>query len=150
MITREQDEGQQATASEEISYYCISPERLVELNRSLEVLLLTRRCRSCREQPFDVAHPPSVDEQMQHIVECCGLDETFIRPAMPMQEIVFRMLLAQGNRPMSLEAVHYQLTDRWATPGNPMNISQKGLKSILDSDEFYGFRELPPEEAEQV
>ena len=58
---------------------------------------------------------------------------------MPLQEIIFRILLTRRNQPTSLRDLHYQLTERWATPVKPMNISQEGLRRILEADMYYGF-----------
>ena len=149
MTTLEQAESPSSPEEEINAYYQISAERLDELNRSFEMMLLSRRCRSCKEQAPDLANPPSAKDQIKHIVGCCGQDETFIRPGMPIQEIVFRLLLSGGNRPMSLEGIHYNLSERWATPDNPMAFDRDGLKRVLDADDFYGFVEVPAEEAER-
>ena len=125
-------------------YYYIDSARCLELNRSLEWMILSRRCLNCRSKNVEVGQPPSVKEQIKHIVRCCAKDKTFIRTDMPMQEIVFRMLLAVGNAPMSLDNLHYQLTEQWATPANPMNLSKDGLKRILENDNFYGHNEVLP------
>ena len=66
-------------------------------------------------------------------------DSSFIRSDMPVQEIVFRTLLARNNRPMSLTDLHYELTDRWATPIRPIVITEERLLRILDNDTYYGF-----------
>ena len=76
-----------------------------------------------------------VVEIAQHYSE----DEDYIRTDMPMMEILFRVLLSRRNRPMSLTDLHYELTERWATPVRPLNISQAGLQKVLDGDNFYGF-----------
>ena len=120
--------------------YWIDPARLEELKRSMEMLLATRRCATCLEEEPDIASPPSADVQIAHIAECCAQDESFIKPGMPLQEIVFRMILAAGNMPVSIGQLHYQLTEQWATPGNLMNVSAEGLRRVLDTDDYYGFR----------
>ena len=66
-------------------------------------------------------------------------DSNYIRSDMPMQEIMFRTLLARNNRPMSLTDLHYELTERWATPIRPIVITEERLLRILDSDTYYGF-----------
>ena len=66
-------------------------------------------------------------------------DSTFIRSDMPVQEIVFRTLLARNNRPMSLTDLHYELTEKWATPVRPIVITEERLLRILDKDTYYGF-----------
>jgi len=58
---------------------------------------------------------------------------------MPLMEIVFRILLSRRNEPTSLTDLHYELTERWATPVRPINVSEKGLQRVLDNDNYYGF-----------
>jgi hypothetical protein len=138
MTTPQTGESQ---ASDGGASYRIDPVRFEELKRSFEVLLLTRRCDGCQaEQEVDVAHPPPVAEQIAHILECCSHEESFIKPGMPMQEIVFRMILAGGNIAVPLSQLHYQITEQWATPGNLMNVSVEGLRRVLETDDYYGFR----------
>ena len=129
-----------AQGSEGGPSYWIDPDRFEELKRSMEALLVTRRCSSCLEEEPNIASAPPVDEQIAHISECCAQDESFIRPGMPLQEIVFRMILASGNKPLSAEQLHQQLTEQWATPGNLMNVSVEGLSRVLENDDYYGFR----------
>ena len=66
-------------------------------------------------------------------------DANFIRSDMPVQEIIFRTLLARGNRPMSLTDLHYELTERWASPIRPIVITEERLLRVLDNDTYYGF-----------
>ena len=61
---------------------------------------------------------------------------------MPLREIVFRLLLKAGNKPVSLADLHYALTEDLARPTHPMNISTDVLKRILDKDSYYGFKEV--------
>ena len=129
-----------AQTPDEGARYWIDPARFAELRRSMEVTLLTRRCATCLDQPADNANPPPVQAQIDHILECCSKDDSFIKASMPLQEIVFRLILKEGNTPLTLSHLHYQITEEWATPASPMNISADGLKRVLDNDDFYGFR----------
>ena len=58
---------------------------------------------------------------------------------MPMQEIVFRTLLAGGNKPAALSHLHNEVTDTWYTPMNPRSISVDNVRRVLDGDSYYGF-----------
>ena len=60
---------------------------------------------------------------------------------MPLKEIVFRLLLKNSNKATSLESLHWDVTEEWAAPTHPMNISVEVMKRILDSDGFYCFKE---------
>ena len=136
MTEPELDSPEQA---EEKYYYIISFERLEELNRSALVMVAGRRGPSLpsRETPDHALTDVQVlvDEIAEHYTE----DEGFIRTEMPIQEIVFRMLLARRHQPTPLRDLHYELTERWATPVRPINVSELGLRRILDADTHYGF-----------
>ncbi len=126
-----------------ISYYVIDPARAEELERSLSVMLMSRRCSSCKDRIAASQEKPSVNEHLKQIAKCCSGQEGFIRPEMPMQEIVFRSILAEGNKPVKLEVLHDLVTDKWYTPINPRNLSVVGLKRVLDNDVYYGLKEVP-------
>ena len=129
--------------TETIPQYHIDPSRTAGLNRSLSAILLSRRCSSCTARIESEGNIPSDKEQMKEIKECCATQEGFIRPEMPMQEIIFRTLLAEGNVPVGLDRLHYLVTDQWYTPANPRNISMDGLARVLNSDTYYGLAEVP-------
>jgi hypothetical protein len=124
--------------------YVIDPSRAESLHRSLAALLASRRCSSCRERLQGQEETISVEEHLSQIEECCSKQEGFIRPEMPMQEILFRILLAGGNSPVPLSHLHHEVTETWYTPTNPRGISAASLKRVLDSDSFYGFKVVQP------
>ena len=78
-------------------------------------------------------------ELVDEIAEYSVKDADYIRSGMPLQEIVFRILLGRRNEPTPLRDLHYELTERWSTPMRPINITEEGLERILDGDTFYGF-----------
>ena len=122
--------------------YVIDPSKADALNRSLAVLLASRRCADCREQLQAQGGGVSAEEHISHIEECCSKREGFIKPEMPMQEIAFRTLLAEGNKPATLSHLHYEITETWYTPMNPRHIDVSNVKRVLDSDNYYGFAKV--------
>ena len=138
----ELQETESSVSVQEGSYYIVDLARGRDLNRSLVTMLLARRCPSCKARLQADMEEPTEQEHIKEITGCCSNQEGFIRPDMPMQEIIFRSVLSQGNQPISLERLHYLVTDRWYTPNNPRNISISGLKRVLDSDMYYGFNEV--------
>lgn len=130
---------------EETPVYCISFDRLTELNRSAVAVLAARRGPSCpsRLKPDHELNDPQ--ELVEEIAQYSATEDGFIEPDMPIQEIVFRVLLSRKNQPTSLLDLHYELTERWATPIRPINVSASNLRRILDSDTYYGFaRQVAP------
>jgi len=123
-------------------YYVIDPGTFEERGRDLARLLVSRRCPSCAARIEEEGEIPSAKTQMGEIAKHCSSSEGFIRSGMSLREIVFRLLLGAGNKSVALADLHYALTEDWARPTHPMNISIDVLKRILDQDSYYGFKEV--------
>ncbi len=119
--------------------YYISFERLVELKRSAVTLLVERRGPDALSRLRADHELDDPQELLDEIADYSEEAEDFIHSNMPIQEIVFRMLLARRNRPTSLSQLHYALTEQWSTPVRPINVTRANLERILDSDTYYGF-----------
>jgi hypothetical protein len=125
--------------------YHVSFERLAQLKRSAVQLIAARRPPSCpsRGNPDHELSDPQ--ELVSEIAYYCADEEGFIRSALPVQEMIFRVLLARSNEPTALRDLHYEVTERWSTPIRPINLTEKGLERILDADTYYGFFKLVPD-----
>ena len=124
---------------DESPLYHISFERLAALGRSPVTILAARRSLSSPsrvQEDFELADPEAL---VNEIAEYGAAEEDFIRTNMPVQEIVFRILLARRNEPTPLRTLHYELTETWSTPIRPINLTEEGLARILDMDTYYGF-----------
>ena len=122
--------------------YHISFDRLTKLNRSAVALLAGRRVEACPSMLTPIHELDNPQAIIDEIAEFCGEDASFIHNNMAIQEIVFRTLLANANKPMSLDTLHYELTERWSTPVRPINITYDNLEKVLEADEYYGFARL--------
>ena len=119
--------------------FLISADRLGKLERSPIHLVAARLTASSPSKTKAISELGDVKSLIREISQNSKNDSSFIRSDMPVQEIVFRTLLARNNRPMSLTDLHYELTDRWATPIRPIVITEERLLRILDNDTYYGF-----------
>ena len=119
--------------------FLISVDRLNKLERSPVHLVAGRLASASPSKSKPVNELGDVKGLIREIAQNYKNDANFIRSDMPMQEIIFRTLLARSNRPMSLSDIHYELTERWATPIRPIVITEERLLRILDSDTYYGF-----------
>ena len=131
------------------AFYVIDPKLAEAQQRDMSSLLLGRRCPSCVERVLNEKKPPTVRKQIRDMSRCCAQADGFISPDMPLKEIVFRLLLKNSNKATSLESLHWDVTEEWAAPTHPMNISAAVMKRILDSDGFYCFRETTSKAREQ-
>ncbi len=134
----------EATQQEEETplYYHISFDLLEELNRSAISLLAGRRSPMSPSLLVEDQTLNSIQELLDEIAEFSAQDEDFINSNMPIQEIVFRTMLLRGNKPILLSELHHEITERWATPVRPINVSLKNLERVLDSDNYYGFAQV--------
>ena len=119
--------------------FLISADRLGKLERSPIHLVAARLTASSPSKTKAISELGDVKSLIREISQNSKNDSSFIRSDMPVQEILFRTLLARNNRPMSLTDMHYELTDRWATPIRPIVITEMRLLRILDNDTYYGF-----------
>lgn len=119
--------------------FLISVDRLDQLERSPVHLVAGRLSSTSPSKTKPIGKMGSVKGLIREIAQNYKNDPNFIRSDMPIQEIIFRTLLARGNRPMSLSDLHYELTERWATPIRPIIITEERLLRILDNDTYYGF-----------
>ena len=125
--------------AEEEPWFQVGFERLEQLERSAVHLIANRLpadSPSLEIPPTEMSDPALL---VREVAENHSEDPEYILSDMPIQEIVFRTLLARSNRPMSLAALHYELTERWATPIRPISITEDRLLRILDVDTYYGF-----------
>ena len=129
---------------EESPLYHISLQRLAELNRSAVALMEERLGASRLSRGRKGKEPGNAQKLLDEIAKQHGDEEGFIRTEMPIQEMVFRILLSRRNEPTALGELHYEVTERWATPVRPINVSGQGLGRILDADTFYGFAKVAP------
>ena len=119
--------------------FLISVDRLAKLERSPVHLVAGRLAADSPSKSKAIGELGDVKSLIREISQSYKNDSSFIRSDMPVQEIVFRTLLARNNRPMSLADLHYELTEKWATPIRPIVITEERLLRILDNDTYYGF-----------
>ena len=130
---------------EESSYsrrrFHISIARLEGLNRSAVHLFHSRLTEDCPSYGL-AATDLDASDLLKEIQQGHSEDEDFIRPDMPIQEILFRTLLSQGNEPMTLGNLHWELTERWSSAIRPISIDEDRLLRVLRADDYYGFAEV--------
>ena len=119
--------------------FLISVDRLNQLERSPVHLVAGRLASTSPSKSKPINELGDVKSLIREISQNYKTDASYIRSDMPVQEIIFRTLLARNNRPMSLSDLHYELTERWATPMRPIVVTEERLLRIMDSDTYYGF-----------
>ena len=119
----------------------IDPEALAARGRSLTLLLLQRRCASCRdtlalEATGGLQIP--MKEHLERIAHHCSSAPDFVRPRLPLLEAIFRLLLAREDLSMTLDEAVQALRERWASATSPRVPPPEEIERIVASDTYYG------------
>ena len=117
----------------------ISFARLAELKRSAIMLVAARRVPTCPSLDLPDSELTDPQKLVNEIADHFEDSDGFITSEMTIQEILFRTLLSRRNAPTLLSDLHYELTERWSTPVRPINLTEVGLRIVLQSDNYYGF-----------
>ena len=103
------------------------------------MLVAARRVPTCPSLDLPDSELTDPQKLVNEIADHFGDSDGFITSEMTIQEILFRTLLSRRNAPTLLSDLHYELTERWSTPVRPINLTEGGLRIVLQSDNYYGF-----------
>jgi DNA-directed RNA polymerase subunit RPC12/RpoP len=107
--------------------------------RSFQVLAKGVLCPKCNQKLLGKGKTVTNDRMIKTVKDCCSKSPDFIQTRMPVMESVFRLLLANGNKPMALAEIVKQLGDRWGV--GIYRIPDATLNALLQTDKYYGLRQ---------
>lgn len=108
------------------------------LERNSRSFILLARSRLCPRNHPNLGKTLKADRLLAVFPECCASREDFITADQPILESLFRLFLAAGNQPLSLEEIRQQLERRRESKVPAAEVLQR----LLDGDAFYGLRRL--------
>jgi len=82
-------------------------------------------------------------EYMKVMGNVCANEPEFLLPGTPITEAVFRLLLANSNKAMTLVEIQSGLTAAWASVIYLKNLSDEVLCRMLDVENDYFIRRAP-------
>lgn len=149
------------TEVQEITRYFIDPRWYQGQGRSFPVVAQARFCRSCQNRigTETEEQSPTIDPRTGRVVfesrkvpfganpssvirACCSKERDYITPETPVLEAVFRVLLANGNQPSSLESLREQLGYWIPLNSRPHGYSTDLMRRLIEADDHYGIREF--------
>jgi hypothetical protein len=122
------------------STWCIDAAWYERTNRSFYDLARRGLCPKCVEKMGKKKKKPTENDVMNAIKDCCAQTPEFITGRLPVMETVFRVMLANGNAPMSIEDIGKQVNERRG--GDAYTASPVMLERLLSSDKWYGFKRV--------
>ena len=81
-------------------------------------------------------------EMMKIVGSICAKEPDYMLPGTPISEAVFRLLIANGNRPMTLLDIQTGLASAWASVIYLKNLSDEVVQRMLDSANEYFIRRV--------
>lgn len=79
----------------------------------------------------------SASEYMKVMANICSKEPDFLLPGTPITEAVFKLLLANTNKAMTLDEIQSGLTTAWASVIYLKNLSDEILHRMLNRDNDY-------------
>ncbi len=126
--------------------YFIDLDWYREQERSFARLAASRLCPSSQKKKL----PKSDAGLLKTVKECCSKTEGYITPDMTLSESVFRLLLASGNKPLTLKQIQARLLQRAGDLAGAKDISIPKLKRVIDHDKFYGLKPIDSDDEEEA
>jgi len=125
------------------SLWAIDIQWYEQNNRSFIDLAQRGLCPKCVEKLSKKKKKATQSEVLTTLKDCCGKSSDYITGKMPILESVFHILLANGNKPMDIEDIGHQLSERRG--GDTYAGSPQMLTRLLNNDHWYGFKQVSTE-----
>jgi hypothetical protein len=135
-----------ADNGESLCKYYIDLDWYREQERSFVLLATSRLCPSSQKKKI----PKSDTALMNTLKQCCSKSEQYITLDMTLTESIFRLLLANGNNPMSLEQMQTKLLQHAGDVTGSRDISIPKLKLVIDNDRYYGMTSIELDDEEDL
>ena len=123
---------------EEMRWF-IDLDWLRENRRSFSVMTQRCLCDKCRKKLKVGKGEVPAGKLITAIKSCCSKEENFINGELPVMESIFRLLLAGGNKPVTLSELGEQLRGRRG--GSHGSTSPEILYRLMANDLFYGLNQ---------
>jgi len=125
--------------------YVIDFEALDERGRSAAFMVRSRMCWLCRQAADEEDDPVGkLEDHLERIRTDCAERPDYLLPGTPLTEAIFRILLAEGNRPMTIREIQDRLSSAWASVIYMKDLSADLLARMLDNPNEYMIRRAEP------
>ena len=118
--------------------WAVNLEWLAANNRSLSIMAKGSLCAKCRKKLKIDEGEAKAGDVLKAVKNCCAKSPDFITSGMPLHESIFRVFLANGNQPLTLDQISNQLNDRRGI--DAYRTSATVLSRLLRHDQHYGLR----------
>ena len=146
-MTNQTEQTQETVAEPEAEpKYQIDAKAFDATGRSFAYAVYSRLSTGGKAVVDDGETPPGFGEAnayMKVMGNVCANEPEFLLPGTPITEAVFRMLLANSNKAMTLAEIQSGLTDAWASVIYLKNLTDEVLSRMLEQENDYFIRRAP-------
>ncbi len=137
---KKMEEGRENINQEqELTRWSIDFNWFERSSRSCLPLVMVSLCPKCQKKTTKGEHP--IDDFLSWVGNCCSKSPGYMKLNYPLLECVFRLFLANGNKPLTLGELSQQL-GMWRS-GDATRTSAQVLARLLDNDNYYGIKQTP-------
>ena len=133
-----------------IEYY-IDVDSAGDHGRAIKPMIVSRMGYVMRQSlTSEIIEDMEAEDLVQQVAYQAADDRDFLLPDTPLKESVFRVLLANENKPMTAEQISKILVDKWSLSPYPRDTSPQVIERILagGGDTYCFVAVAPPPEAE--
>jgi len=120
------------------SRYFVSVESARLNSRALPLLIVNRMGYMSQQS---LGEGPNADSDIapfiEQIASVDSKEPDYLLPDTPLKEAIFRIILANGNAPMTADEISEILTEKWAMTAYPRNYSAEVMTRLLESSSYY-------------
>ena len=120
--------------------WVISMDWFTQNSRSFVSLLSSYLCTECEKRLRGSKKEPTPQVLMATIKKCCAQEPDFVNQKTPVLESCFRVLLRNGNQPLTLQEMAAELARLRSL--DISTASPAALERILKNDGYYGLTEV--------
>ena len=143
-----EDLTQQNDETESNRMFVISEKHAASIGAALPLMIANRLGYMDRQA---LEEDPTADSDIQPLIDLIVVssssDADYLLPDTPLKEALFRIILANGNDPMTAEQISEILNERWAMSAYPRNLSPHVIDRLLEHSANYCI--VPAEQEEE-
>ena len=128
-------------------FYHIDEAKFVAEGASLEFMIWQRLCwdgtctQFCKDSQVPKPIMPTRPlRSIKAAIKKCASQDNYILANMSVSEVVFRILLGTGNRPMRLLEIVEQIEEEWQAVLAFKTVSPRTVQQMLDAENEYRIR----------
>ena len=118
--------------------YQIDTDGAFDKGRDIKSIIVSRMGYLLRKQlSADELETMAPEDLVMQIVYQVAETEEYLLPDTPLKEAIFRVLLANDNKPMGAQSISAVLEEKWQHSRYPRDISASTLTRLLDHSDPY-------------